>query len=270
MRTDTLAVPYFSQWETPAMTMPVVAHGSSALLDDPLWRESGAETAEEYAHWASNICGMACLKMVLAARGEIHRTIDLARACTAFGGYVVNEADRSIKGLIYAPFVTFVAETFGLKAETITNLPTSDLPALLQSRTFFMASVNSHIRWPDREPLTKGGHLVLITKASPDIIRFHNPSGHDRSSQANVALPVSKSSTASSPIAASPSRYRANDNPRGTVHHADHPFDCRHCPIREDAPAHRHPVRRVARRSMMSRSYRPPMSSTPSIPSDMM
>jgi hypothetical protein len=51
--------------------------------------------------------------------------------------------------------------------------------------------VNSHIRWPDREPLTKGGHLVLITKASPDIIRFHNPSGHDRSSQANVALPVS-------------------------------------------------------------------------------
>jgi hypothetical protein len=190
MSTDTLAVPYFSQWETPAMTMPVVTQGASALLGDPLWRESGAATVEEYARWASNICGMACLKMVLAARGDIHRTIDLARACTAFGGYVVNEADRSIKGLIYAPFVTFVAETFGLKAETITNLPTSDIPALLQSRTYFMASVNSQIRWPDREPTSKGGHLVLVTAASSQTIRFHNPSGHDLSSQANVALPV--------------------------------------------------------------------------------
>lgn len=191
MSIGTLAVPYFSQWETPSMTMPVVTQGASALLGDPLWPESGAETAEEYAHWASNICGMACLKMVLAARGEIHRTIDLARACTAFGGYVVNEADRSIKGLIYAPFVTFVAQTFGLKAQTITNLLTSELPALLQSRTYFMASVNSHIRWPDQEPPSKGGHLVLVTAASSQTVRFHNPSGHDRSSQANVALPVS-------------------------------------------------------------------------------
>ncbi len=184
------AVPYFSQWETASMTLPVLESGSSALLSDPLWHQSGAETVEEYARWAVNICGMACLKMALAARGEMHRTIDLARACTAFGGYVVNEADQSIKGLIYAPFVTFLGRAFGLKAETITNLPTTDIPDLLRRNTFFIASVNSQIRWPDREPPSRGGHLVLVTAASPGTIRFHNPSGHDAQSQADVVLPL--------------------------------------------------------------------------------
>ncbi len=183
--------PYFSQWETPAMTLPVLSEGSSALLRDPLWRASGAESVEEYARWAVNICGMACLKMILAARGETYRTVDLARACTAFGGYVVNDEDQSIKGLIYAPFVTFVAETFGLKAKTIPNIPTAGIAPLLEEQAVFIASVNSQIRWPDRQPPSKGGHLVLVTAATADAIRFHNPSGHDRDSQANVTLPAS-------------------------------------------------------------------------------
>jgi len=183
-----LKAPYFSQWETASMTIPVLTEGSPALLNDPLWPDSGAETAEEYARWAVNICGMACLKMILAARGEIHRTIDLARGCTAFGGYVVNEADQSIRGLIYAPFVAFVAETFGLKAATIINLSVADIPAMLEANTFFIASVNSQIRWLDHEPPSKGGHLVLVTAATSESIRFHNPSGHDENSQADVVL----------------------------------------------------------------------------------
>jgi hypothetical protein len=184
------SVPYFSQWETADMTLPVLAEGFAALLRDPLWQRSGAETVEEYARWAVNVCGMACLKMVLAVRGEIHPTLALARACTAYGGYVVNELDASIKGLIYAPFVTYVREHFGLTAETMTGVQTSAIPALLAERPFFIASVNSGIRWPDRVPLSKGGHLVLVTAASPETIRFHNPSGHDAASQADVMLPL--------------------------------------------------------------------------------
>ena len=190
MNTATRTVPYFSQWETASMTLPVLAEGASALLRDPLWRQSGADTPEEYARWAVNICGMACLKMALAARGELRRTIDLARGCTAFGGYVVNETDDTIKGLIYAPFVTFVAERFNLRAETITGLATSGIPDVLVKNSAFIASVNSQIRWPDRAPPTKGGHLVLVTAATPDTIRFHNPSGHDEASQADVELPI--------------------------------------------------------------------------------
>ncbi|MDW6021996.1 C39 family peptidase [Mesorhizobium sp. BAC0120] len=183
-------VPYFSQWETADMTSQVLAEGPLALLRDPLWRNSGAETIEEYARWAVNVCGMACLKMILAARGECHPILSLARVCTDYGGYVVNQADASIKGLIYDPFVTFVRERFGLLAETRTSVATTEIPGILTERQFFIASVNSGIRWPHREPPSKGGHLVLVTAASPDTIRFHNPSGHDQCSQANVTLPL--------------------------------------------------------------------------------
>lgn len=184
-------VPYFSQWETPEMTLSVLAEGSAALLRDPLWRQSGAETVEDYARWAVNVCGMACLKMILAARGELHPTLALARTCTAYGGYVVNELDASIKGLIYAPFVTYVRERFGLLAETMTGVATESIPTLLADRPFLIASVNSGIRWPEKIPPSQGGHLVLVTAASAETIRFHNPSGHDAASQADVTLPLS-------------------------------------------------------------------------------
>lgn len=190
MEMRTVRVPYFSQWETPAMTIPVLAEGSAALLDDPLWRNSGAETVEEYARWAVNLCGMACLKMILAACGELHPILSLARTCTEYGGYVVNETDASIKGLIYTPFVRFVTERFNVNAETMTNIDTLAIPELLSQRQFFMASVHHSIRWPQREPPSKGGHLVLVTAASSETIRFHNPSGHDQASQADVTLPL--------------------------------------------------------------------------------
>ena len=180
-------VPFFSQWETPDMTLDVLADGADvALRRDPLWRGSGAQTLDEYALWAVNICGMACLKMILASRGEIVPTIELARRCTLYGGYVVNE--RSIKGLIYAPFVSFVKEAFGLRAEVVTNVATAEVPAILERQRFFIASVSSSIRWPEREPPSKGGHLVLVTSASDKGFRFHNPSGHTSATQANAVL----------------------------------------------------------------------------------
>ncbi|TPM38093.1 C39 family peptidase [Mesorhizobium sp. B2-3-4] len=182
-------VPFFSQWETPDMTLAVLADGADvALRRDPLWRGSGADTLDEYAVWAANICGMACLKMILAARGEIVPTIELARRCTRYGGYVVNAADHSIKGLIYAPFVTFVKQEFGIEAEVMTNVATADIPAMLTRSRFFIASVSSSIRWPEREPPSKGGHLVLVTAASDRLFRFHNPSGHNEATQAHAVL----------------------------------------------------------------------------------
>ncbi len=187
MDTSPETVPFFSQWETPDMTLAVLADGADvALRRDPLWRGSGAETPDEYAVWAANICGMACLKMILATRGEIVPTIDLARRCTRYGGYVVYEG--SIRGLICAPFVTFVKAEFGLEAQVMTNVATSDIPAILARSRFFIASVSSSIRWPEREPPSKGGHLVLVTAASDDGFRFHNPSGHTSATQANAVL----------------------------------------------------------------------------------
>jgi hypothetical protein len=189
MGPQTETVPFFSQWETPGMTLDVLAEGADAALRrDPLWRGSGAETIDEYALWAANICGMACLKMILATRGEMVPTIDLARGCTEHGGYVVK--DGAIKGLIYAPFVSFVGARFGMRAEVMTNVATADIPAILAKWRFFIASVSSSIRWPEREPPSKGGHLVLVTGATDaGLLRFHNPSGHDSATQANALLP---------------------------------------------------------------------------------
>lgn len=183
-------MPYFSQWETAGMTTSVYAGGSSALLRDPLWKNSGADTVEEYAHWGVNICGMACLKMILSVRGEIHPTISLARICTAYGGYVVDKEDASIRGLIYTPFVSFVVDCFGIAAEAMTGIDAARITTILSEWQFLIASVNSDIRFPNSSPSVKGGHLVLITAATSNAVQFHNPSGHDASTRADVVLPL--------------------------------------------------------------------------------
>lgn len=184
-------VPYFSQWEDPDMTSAVLAEGPlKALLRDTKWKGSGAGTIEEYAYWAGNICGMACLKMILAAKfNQIYPTIALARECTSGGGYVVDPETRAIKGLIYAPFVAFVKDRFGLSAEVVTSITSADLPRILETSSFFIASVHHTIRDPSTVPPSKGGHLVLCTSASKDEIVFHNPSGHTNETRASVTLP---------------------------------------------------------------------------------
>lgn len=183
-------VPYFSQWESREMTLDVIAHGAAALARDPNWRNSGATTIEEYATWADHVCGMACLKMILAARdGRARPILALARACTAYGGYTINEKGE-IKGLIYAPFVEFVRREFGLEAEVVVDIPTEGIAEVLRRARYFIASVHPSIRWPEQVPPSKGGHLVLVLQAGADRIVFHNPSGHDVASQEYVRLPL--------------------------------------------------------------------------------
>lgn len=184
-------VPYFSQWETPDMTLAVVAEGAhAALLKDPLWASSGARSVEDYARWAGNLCGMACLKMILAARtGRAIPIMDLAMGCREHGGYV-EEPDGRIKGLIYAPFIPFVRDRYGLNARVITGISTADIGDILGEAAFFIASVHHSIRWPETEPPSKGGHLVLVTTLEGDRIRFHNPSGHVTATRENVEMPL--------------------------------------------------------------------------------
>ncbi|MDB5369426.1 MAG: hypothetical protein JWP20_984 [Roseomonas sp.] len=169
----------------------MVAEGAAAaLLRDPLWAGSGARDLADYARWAEHVCGMACLKMILAARtGQAVPTLELARGCTAFGGYA-EQPGGGIRGLIYAPFTRFVAARFGMAAEVVVDIGATDLPGILESAEFFLASVHPGIRWPDRPPPAKGGHLVLVHAASAAGVVFHNPSGHDAATQEDVAMPL--------------------------------------------------------------------------------
>ena len=190
MQRSNKPVPYFSQWESRHLTSQILAEGfASGLARDPLWRGSGARSIEEYVAWAWNICGMACLKMILAARtGQVIPTLELARACTEYGGYVIDPHTGAIKGLIYAPLVKFLQERFGIRSEVVTGIGAHQLPELLGHAEFFIASVHSSIRWPERTPPAKGGHLVLVMEAGPAGVVFHNPSGHDTASQENATV----------------------------------------------------------------------------------
>ncbi|MBF7980457.1 MULTISPECIES: hypothetical protein [Rahnella] len=181
-------VPYFSQWEDPSCAAGIIA-GDIALSDIRLWRQSGAASQEEFIEWANHVCGMCCLKMVLAAvSGNVVPVLELTRRSQAYGAYV--REGNNIKGLIYAPFVEYVRQELGLTALVKVNISAQDIASQLDVHRFFIASVHPSIRIPESFPPGKGGHLVLVTRADAGSVTFHNPSGHDISSQQDVTLPV--------------------------------------------------------------------------------
>jgi len=181
-------VPYYCQWESADAAARIIAR-ELRLVDDPLWRNSGASSPHEYAEWANHICGMACLKMILAARtGIVHPTIDLARMALASGAYVIKEG--TIHGMIYAPFVQMLGSRFGIDAKVVTDVAAADLARNWLPGSLFLASVHPSIRLQKPPPPKRGGHLVLVTNASAEHLTFHNPSGHDPATQQNARLAV--------------------------------------------------------------------------------
>jgi hypothetical protein len=179
--------PYRAQWESPDLVAAFLAGRDPAT--DPLWRDSGAGDAAEYALWADHLCGCACLQMVLGARGRpvppIHA---IRRAVQEQGGYV-QEAEGAIRGLIYAGAVAWLGQV-GIAASVALDLAAEDIPALVAGGGLFIASVHGGIRRPERAPPRRGGHLVLVfgTDAAGSL-RFHNPSGDTPATRADARLP---------------------------------------------------------------------------------
>ncbi len=182
-----VTVPYFAQWESRHL-VPDFLSGKLHPADDPLWFLSGASNRDEYAEWSSHICGMACLKMLLAHwYQQLIPTIDLMKQCRDYGGYVVTE-DGTIKGLFYRPFVSFIADKFGIEAEVKEHTPIEEIYDLLDQGHVYIASVHPSIRTPEVTPPKQGGHLVFVFGRQRQEFVFHNPSGHTPASQENVHL----------------------------------------------------------------------------------
>jgi len=176
-----LIPPYFAQWESADLVSEFLQGRSAAT--DPQWRESGAQDVAEYARWVDHLCGMACLKMVMAHRGQPHRIHDLRRHVQALGGYV-EEADGSIRGLIYIGAVRWL-DARGIAARIILDQP----PPQLAPSEFYIASVHAMIRTPEATPPRSGGHLVLVFGRDDEgRLRFHNPSGATPTEQRDVRL----------------------------------------------------------------------------------
>jgi hypothetical protein len=175
-------VPYVSQFASADLVEGFVTD-VVPLSADPRWAETGAADVVQYAWWARRMCGMACLRMVLAARGVAAPSlVELAEECARHGGYVRHD-DGRVDGLIYAPFAHWVADRFGVAAEVRTALPVSRIRSLVTTGTLVMVSVHPWIRWPHREPPTRGGHLVLVVGTTPGALLVHNPSGLPGESQ---------------------------------------------------------------------------------------
>ena len=181
--------PYFGQWESPELIGDIIS-GQCRAEDDPAWADSGAASQEDYARWADHLCGVACLRMALAARGITPpRTRELARVLTGYGAYVEQE-DGNIRGLIYAPAILWLAEAHAMPAEIILDRAAEVIPPLLADGGLFIASVHPAIRRPAEPAPGKGGHLVLVFGAGQGALRLHNPSGHDAASQADARVPI--------------------------------------------------------------------------------
>lgn len=173
--------PYFAQWESEELVPEFLAGRDAA--SDPLWAASGADSVEEYVRWAHHLCGMACLQMAMAARGEAFTIHALRRAVQPLGGYI-EEADGHIRGLIYAGAVSWL-NARGIAARIVLDAP---IPQLAPGQ-LYIASVHPMIRTPERTPPHRGGHLVLLFGTDTEgRYRFHNPSGHSRETRRDARL----------------------------------------------------------------------------------
>ncbi|MFZ5932757.1 MAG: C39 family peptidase [Patescibacteria group bacterium] len=176
-------VPYFSQWESPTLARKIIRDEISAR-EDPLWKRSGARSPQEYKLWSSNMCGMACLKMIIKHKfGKDVPTITLGKMCMEFGGY--EEKTETIDGLYYSPFLRFISHEFGLRGKVAGILTLNRIMKELAQGNYVIASVSYKIRNPESKPATVGGHLVLVLgyDIEKKVLFFHNPSGDTKESQ---------------------------------------------------------------------------------------
>ncbi|MFI1015829.1 C39 family peptidase [Streptomyces sp. NPDC020965] len=184
------SVPYYAQWVSPHLVEDIVT-GQISARADPNWPDYGAISPEEYEWWSWRLCGMACLRMALEHFGHsVPPAMELATDCMAAGGYV--KQDDGLRGLIYAPFASWVEDRFGLVAKVRPQLMASEIPSILASGQLVMLSVNPSIRHLNSAPSHTGGHLVLGIGATADHLVIHNPSGFAATSQQYVRVPWDK------------------------------------------------------------------------------
>ncbi|MBK9729061.1 MAG: C39 family peptidase [Saprospiraceae bacterium] len=179
-------VPYVSQFANPDYAEKILRNRVE-MTSDPNWRETGAESEQEYAKWVLNICGMACLSMALRYfKCKVEGTIILAK--DAFRYQVFKEKNKGLSGMHYKEFCIWV-RNYGLNAVIYTSLGIRGLQKLLSDGKLIIASVHPDIREYRtlNDSSKKGGHLVLLIgyDKQKNTLIFHNPSGFSSNNTQN-------------------------------------------------------------------------------------
>ena len=92
-------VPYICQFASPTLVKAFI-DGERALESDPEWVAYGADSPEEYAHWAKRSCGVVCIKMAVDGLCGIDSGPVMAwvRAGLAVDGYLAEQrAERRVE-----------------------------------------------------------------------------------------------------------------------------------------------------------------------------
>jgi hypothetical protein len=186
--TINLPFTYYSQWESPRLVDKFI-YQTLPVSKDPQWKKSGASTPKDYEYWSWNLCGIACLRMVLAGKKiPVPPAVTLAKKSIKYGCYT--PTPDFIGGLFYKPFINFLTGKFHLQSIIANPLSIKRIKYYLSQKCYVIASISPQIRNPDSHPAKKGGHLVLITgyNSAAKTLTFQNPSGFYRKSQQNVLL----------------------------------------------------------------------------------
>lgn len=187
-------IPYFSQWESPELVEKIILGDILEATKDPKWKNSGAINKQEYLNWSWNMCGMACLKMILSYKKFLTPPlVTLGKMALNEGCYRINNSSKVpgdyLDGLYHYPFLKFVEKKFGLIAQASQTLIIPEIVNQMGRGRLIIASVSPQIR-SGKETFNKGGHLVVITgyDLKQKCLYINNPSGFYGQSQKNFKV----------------------------------------------------------------------------------
>ena len=190
-------VPYYAQFQD-IENVESYINGACSLLNDPYWKNSGAETVEEYAYWANRACGMVCVKTCIEAFGgpefPLHTWIQRGLDVDA---YLVEKRDGETsieKGWLHAGLAK-VMNAQGLQTK-VKPSSTAQLVNDLRHGNLVIASVSFEIG-THQSISHQGGHLVTVIGAMMDgnqikKLYIHNPSGRTRALRENAAIDIER------------------------------------------------------------------------------
>jgi len=186
-------VPYVSQFAHAEFAEKILKD-SVEKTTDPNWRDTGAESPEEYSEWVLTMCGMACTSMVLRYFQKSSEGI-VSLAKDALENDVYKRESGEISDMRYKEFASWIKK-YGVNAIVYTRLGLRGLHKLLSDGNLVIVSVNPNIReYETAKVHQKGGHLVLVTgyNKKTNAVIIHNPSGFlSLNTQENHIIPVQK------------------------------------------------------------------------------
>jgi len=195
-------VPYTCQFATPDLVADFLFDGCP-LQTDPNWAASGANSPDEYAHWAMRSCGVVAVKMVVEGLGgPVRSVMDWVQAGLALDGYLTQlREERPVEVGWKHSVLAGLAQAYGLHAELLADVDLAAVAELIRADRCFLASVSSEVGEGTEAdtPITRrNGHIVVVhglvydDDAALTHLLLHNSSGRTPALRADARLPVAR------------------------------------------------------------------------------